>query len=143
MTQQDQAPRNIDHDQMTDETTTSQPNLDDTELEKTLQTTEQPTTFQSENIEISTQSDLPATTLNIMDIDTSREKQGRRIEDDQQRRNTIELKDVLKNYDNFRKEIISKKPNHEKKDGVLKPIIPTILRRATTPIPEGTTMRGR
>ena len=59
----------------------------------------------------------------------------------------IKLKDVLKNYNNFKNEIISKNLNRaDKDDGVLKPIKPSILRRRTspspTPVPAWTTLRG-
>ena len=48
----------------------------------------------------------------------------------------IKLKDVLKNYNNFKNEIISKKLSRADKDeGVLKPIKPSILRRRTSPAP--------
>ena len=53
----------------------------------------------------------------------------------------IKLKDVLKNYNNFKNEIISKKLSRADKDeGVLKPIKPSILRRRTSPAP--TILRG-
>ena len=59
----------------------------------------------------------------------------------------IKLKDVLKNYNNFKNEIISKNLNRAgKDDGVLKPIKPSILRRRTSPpptlLPAWTTLRG-
>ena len=59
----------------------------------------------------------------------------------------IKLKDVLKNYNNFKNEIITKNLNRaDKDDGVLKPIKPSILRRRTTPsptlVPAWTTLRG-
>ena len=51
---------------------------------------------------------------------------------------TIKLKDVLKNYNNFKNEIISKNLNRsDKDDGVLKPIQPSILRTRTSPAPTG------
>ena len=140
------------------DTTTSVPDTTETELENDFETTtlrsletttmEQPTTFQDVD-EMTTERDISDTTptdeetLNNDDTNSS-EKEGRRIEDDQPRRNVIELKDVLKNYDNFKEEIISKNRNPEKKDGVLRPIKPTILRRPTSsPLTVETTVRGR
>ena len=60
----------------------------------------------------------------------------------------IKLKDVLKNYNNFKNEIISKNLNRaDKDDGVLKPIKPSILTRRTSPsptppVPAWTTLQG-
>ena len=144
------------------DTTTSLPDTTETELEKDFETTtlsslettttEQPTTLQdvdemTTKREISNTTPTDEETLNMNDdtiTTNSSEKEGRRIEDNQPRRNVIELKDVLKNYDNFKEEILSKNANPEKVEGVLRPIKPTILRRPTSsPLTEETTVRGR
>ena len=130
------------------DTTTSLPDTTETELENDFETTtlsslettttEQPTTLQDVD-EMTTNREISSTTP----TDGS-EKEGRRIEDNQPRRNVIELKDVLKNYDNFKEEILSKNANPEKVEGVLRPIKPTILRRPTSsPLTAETTVRGR
>ena len=97
--------------------------------------------------EISNTTPTDEETLNMNDdtiTTNSSEKEGRRIEDNQPRRNVIELKDVLKNYDNFKEEILSKNATPEKVEGVLRPIKPTILRRPTSsPLTAETTVRGR
>ena len=131
-----------------DQTTTSPLILADTEsefdLEKTttlttFETTEQTTIFQQENTEVTTQDVTTATPgEEETTVNFSQEKQARRFEEDQPRRNNIALKDVLKNYDDFKNEIVSQ---NGKKEGVLKPVDQTILEEISTQEPPTTTQQ--
>ena len=131
-----------------DQTTTSTPILADTEsefdLEKTttlttFETTEQTTIFYQENTDVTTQDVTTATPgEEETTVNFSQEKQARRFEEDQPRRNNIALKDVLKNYDDFKNEIVSQ---NGKKEGVLKPVDQTILEEISTQEPPTTTQQ--
>ena len=131
-----------------DEITTSPPILADTELEfdlektttlTTFETTEQTTIFYQENTDVTTQDVTTATPgEEETTVTFSPEKQARRFEEDQPRRNNIALKNVLKNYDDFKNEIVSQ---NGKKEGVLKPVDQTILEEISTQEPPTTTQQ--
>ena len=130
-----------------EETTTSSI-LEVTEQYDTTVTTETTTETNTESITETTSESITETTLSDDTTEQSEDHtETSSIQSCEDSSCIIKLKDVLKNYNNFKNEIISKNLNRvDKDDGILKPIKPSILSRRTSPsptsIPTWTTLQG-